>query len=225
MAAYSGPNIVEDGLILCLDAANAKSYPGSGTAWNDISGLSSSGTLINGAVFNADNSGSIRFDGVNDYYTMNDNAYSVAGLTDYTASFWIKLDAASSSIDKRFFWHGNYGVLIYKSTADGLIFYLRTSVGAVQITTPYSSFFDLWTHISVTYNGTAMKLYVNGELKTTGSNTGGIIDAAPTAFLLGGATNSFYTPCNISSAMAYNRTITDSEVRQNFNALRGRYDI
>jgi hypothetical protein len=35
---YTGPKIVTDGLVLYLDAANTKSYPVSGTAWNDLSG-------------------------------------------------------------------------------------------------------------------------------------------------------------------------------------------
>ena len=33
MAAASGPNVVEDGLVIALDAGNTKSYPGSGTTW------------------------------------------------------------------------------------------------------------------------------------------------------------------------------------------------
>ena len=46
MAGSTGPNIVTDGLVLSLDAANKKSYPGTGTAWNDLSGNSNTGTLI-----------------------------------------------------------------------------------------------------------------------------------------------------------------------------------
>jgi hypothetical protein len=38
MASLGGPNIVTSGLVLSLDAANVKSYPGSGTTWRDLSG-------------------------------------------------------------------------------------------------------------------------------------------------------------------------------------------
>lgn len=38
MAYRNGPKIITDGLVLCLDAAGTKSYPGSGTTWYDVSG-------------------------------------------------------------------------------------------------------------------------------------------------------------------------------------------
>ena len=67
MAYSNGPKIVTDGLVLCLDAANSKSYPGTGTAWNDLSGNGNNGTLINGVGYNSNNGVSLVFDGVNDY--------------------------------------------------------------------------------------------------------------------------------------------------------------
>ena len=38
MAVFSGPEIVNNGLVLHLDAGNSRSYPGTGTAWIDLSG-------------------------------------------------------------------------------------------------------------------------------------------------------------------------------------------
>jgi hypothetical protein len=70
---FTGPNIVTDGLVLYLDAANQKSYPGTGTTWNDLSGNGNNGTLVNGPTFNSDNNGSIVFDGVDDYVNFGDN--------------------------------------------------------------------------------------------------------------------------------------------------------
>jgi len=49
MGHYFNPNIVTDGLILNIDASNPRSYPGSGTLINDMSGRSAHGT-INGTV-------------------------------------------------------------------------------------------------------------------------------------------------------------------------------
>lgn len=68
---YTGPNIVTDGLVLYLDAANTKSYPGSGTTWNDLSGNGNNGTLINGYIFNSIGNGNLVFDGSNDYVNIN----------------------------------------------------------------------------------------------------------------------------------------------------------
>ena len=67
MALSHSPSIVTNGLVLCLDAANSKSYPGSGTTWTDLSGRGNNGTLVNGVGYNSGNLGSLVFDGVDDY--------------------------------------------------------------------------------------------------------------------------------------------------------------
>ena len=58
MGLFHSPKIVTDGLVLALDAANPKSYPGSGTTWTDMSENSHNATLhsvthssANGGVF------------------------------------------------------------------------------------------------------------------------------------------------------------------------------
>jgi hypothetical protein len=57
MAYQNGPKIVADGLVLCLDAGNPKSYTGSGTTWTDLSRNGNNGTLTNGPVFNTGDKG------------------------------------------------------------------------------------------------------------------------------------------------------------------------
>jgi hypothetical protein len=66
MGFYRGPQIVRDGLVLYLDAANTKSYHGSGTTWSDLCGNGNDGTLINEPTFDSGNLGSIQFDGADD---------------------------------------------------------------------------------------------------------------------------------------------------------------
>ena len=67
MGVYAGPEINESGLVLCLDAGNTKSYPGSGTAWTDLSGRGNTGTLVNGPTYSSVNGGSLSFNGSNQY--------------------------------------------------------------------------------------------------------------------------------------------------------------
>ena len=64
---YTGPHIITDGLILALDAASPKSYPGSGTTWYDLTTNSLDATLYNGVSFSTNKQGTMVFDGVNDY--------------------------------------------------------------------------------------------------------------------------------------------------------------
>ena len=61
-----GPDIVTRGLVLALDAADKRSYPGSGTTWFDLVN-SYNGTLTNGLTFDSGNGGSIEFDGTDDF--------------------------------------------------------------------------------------------------------------------------------------------------------------
>ena len=100
MAVGYNPKIVTDNLILALDAANIKSYPGSGTTWTDLSGKGNNGTLVNGPTFNSGNSGSIEFDGTNDSISLGPQINSDITETDITVSFWTYLDTTSG--DKSF---------------------------------------------------------------------------------------------------------------------------
>jgi uncharacterized delta-60 repeat protein len=85
MGISYNPRIVTDGLVLALDAANPKSYPGSGTTWTDLSGNGNTGTLTNGPTYSSANGGSIAFDGVDDYSALTSNYTLSAG---WTLSFW-----------------------------------------------------------------------------------------------------------------------------------------
>ena len=90
MASHSGPDIIEDGLVLALDAANTKSYGGSGTTWSDLSGNGNDGT-IDGATHNSD--GYFAFDGSNDYVDIG----NVLNQFPITISAWTKTNSTSES--------------------------------------------------------------------------------------------------------------------------------
>jgi hypothetical protein len=89
MSVIGGPDTITDGLVLYLDAANTKSYIGSGTTWKDLSGNSNDGTLTNEPTFDSGNSGSIVFDGVDDFVTTGQQLDPIAfGLFADSTSFW-----------------------------------------------------------------------------------------------------------------------------------------
>ena len=87
-------NIVTNGLVLNLDAANPRSYPQpyNGTAWQNIAPVSSSlvGTLTNGPTFNSSNGGSIVFDGVDDNCVL--GIVLNMGTNSLTINTWFKSD-------------------------------------------------------------------------------------------------------------------------------------
>lgn len=90
-------NSIANGLVLNLDAANLKSYPGSGTTWTDLSGSGNHGTLINGPTFNAGAGGQIVLDGVNDAVTTAAIS-STSGNNSRTVMVWYKSTANRNTI-------------------------------------------------------------------------------------------------------------------------------
>ena len=216
-----------NGLTLCLDAGNTKSYPGSGTTWTDLSGRGNTGTL-EGAGYNSANGGSLTFDGTDDYVSITSNT-NVAGLTTYSVSIWVYFNLGSSGIDSRFFWRGNYGVLLAKDTGNQFFFYIRSSItttGSIGGVGTSSSVLGNWNNIALTYDGSTVRAYLNGNLAGSTSMTGGIINDEPTIVRLGFyPAAGFASSCRISGCLEYTRTLSAAEVQQNFNALRGRFSI
>ena len=117
MALAHSPRIVRDSLAFYLDAANTKSYPGSGTTWTDISGKGTNATLTNGPTFNSGNIGSIALDGTNDYL-LNSNAGVLPDGTDlFTLSIWMYYDANPSGN----FIPGSKGTVVFSGNTQGTI--------------------------------------------------------------------------------------------------------
>ena len=97
MAASSGPDVIDTGLVLALDAADRNSYPGSGTTWRDLSGNGRNGTL-NGVGYNSANGGSLSFDGVNAYVDFgNSSVFNQSGGKSFTITCWALFNSATQN--------------------------------------------------------------------------------------------------------------------------------
>tara|TARA_R110000868_G_scaffold51388_4_gene162986 strand:+ start:1296 stop:1976 length:681 start_codon:yes stop_codon:yes gene_type:complete len=226
MTVNYNPRTVTDGLVLCLDAANTMSYPGSGTTWTDLSGNGNNGTLVNGVGYTSDNRGSLVFDGSNDYVTLSSSQIA-PGTGAFTWNFWIKLNDVSnmSIIFSGTGSNSGYGVIFANSAGYGLGYY----AGGYQIVDS-PTLGSSWWYITFTGNGGAngsrnLKLYRNsvqaGSTYTVDYN---FTSSTP---IIGANHSSFAELMrgNISNVSYYNRALTATEVSQNFNATRGRYGI
>ena len=88
MSFHHSPKIVTDGLVLCLDAADKNSYPGSGTTWTDLSG-NGNATMVNSPVFSSTHPSSFSFDANTEYFSLtNNNEMSMTG--NVTLISWFK---------------------------------------------------------------------------------------------------------------------------------------
>ena len=222
MGAAAGPNVVEDGLILALDAGNAKSYPGSGTSWTDLSGNSNTGTLTNGPTYNSDNGGSIVFDADSDHAVL-DSSFQVSTSGTYSFEAWIYKTATATN---------NAGILISCGSGgdkDGLI--IQTEDYSSKNIKIESSNGDVnavyYNGISQTLNGTSTGTDASFNLNewihvaVTGINVDSTDGAAHHIGQNNNNTNQFTG--RISNLKVYDRALTAAEVKQNYNALKGRY--
>lgn len=241
MSSYGGPNIVTNGLILCLDAANRLSYVSGSTSWFDLSGRGNTGTLINGPTFSSANGGSIVFDGVNDFVSGSDVPFRFTNT--FTLDSWVYFNGNNINgtiIGKR---NGSpynqYATAIYSGdpytggAGKVATFFGKNDAGYGDITLNYTLPSAGFYNIVASINVTSQTLYVNGVSRaTTSVNSSTSTFNIPGRDLLIGATrNDAGTgilgpfPGNIYSTKIYNRTLSAAEVQQNYNATKTRFGL
>ena len=223
MAISYNPHTITDGLVLCLDAANTKSYPGSGTTWTDLSGNGNNGTLVNGVGYSGSNLGSLTFDGVNDYVSLSQNI-----TLDFNRTFFFYISALPST--------GIYHLLNSVSiggfqnrisiTRTGLNFYRgdndlvsRNFTGGSQ----ENRFFAILT------DNTNLYTIEPGMTSLPAGSSLNSLPNGPRSFDSIGyqSTGSSWVYFNgkIPYFTYYNRSLSLAEIQQNFNATRSRYSV
>ena len=229
MGLAHSPSIVIDGLRFCLDAANTKSYPGSGTTWTDISGKNHDGTLTNGPTFSSDNGGCIVFDGANDHIGMLGTATDL-GINDTSSSFsfsvWFKTGATN---DKYMFdnYDGSTQDISFRLDGRRLEVYLRGSSGGIVNAVRYGYYtLNVWNNAVYTYNGSTGTLTAYLNATNTGSSTStftGNFESGSTFRIGTRPSGGGWFEGEIASALLYNKELSNEEIVHNYNALRGRF--
>lgn len=235
MAVSGGPNIVENGLIYYLDAANRASYPGTGTAWNDLAGSGLSGSLVNGPSFNSANTGNIFFDGSNDFARVE---YSpVISTAQFTVDCVLQENTPGTGLTVTFrrivAWNDNVttvqfilaqssnlrGFGIVRATGTRTPNYYITGSGQMP---------NGIHHVVSTFNGTIYRMYRNGVLEGNAPfvSAGAAIGTPSGSFFIGQrGDNAGYMSGSIYQLKIYNRALSAEEVLQNYNAVRSRFSI
>jgi len=221
MPTSAGPDIVQNGLVLELDAADRNSYVSGSTTWFDLSGNSNNGTLINGPTFNTGSSGNIVFDGVDDSYSIGNNT-SLDCANAVSVFVWAK--TPSSYIAKEIIMKYpsvNIGIPYgFQWWSDGnLYFHITTSVGWKEIQGLSGYNLNTWYYMGLTYDQTTLRIYINGSPTTTAAQTGTI------------NTNTYPIICSpglggsLANIQLYNRTLSAAEIKQNYNAQKSRFGL
>jgi hypothetical protein len=229
MSVFGGPNVTDSGLVLNLDAGNIKSYPGTGTIWYDRSVNGNNGILTNGPTFSGD---SVTFDGTNDYVILNSST-DFNKPTNITANIWVKYGSFNPTGNGRAIFKSsnlneNTGITVYQNTGvpyNSLKTYVNTSSGLIILTSPTLLNTNQWYMVTVTYDSSLLKIYLNSDLDS--SQAGGTDITWPETArtpIMGTSYNSYFNG-NIAIVQIYNRALTAQEVLQNYNATKSRFNI
>ena len=231
MSSLGGPNIITDGLILSLDAANSKSYQSGSTIWYDKSGNGFNGTLTNAPTFNSGSGGSIVFDGVDDYVSVTDTAV-LDILGDKTLSCWVYMGANSSGcgITGKSSSATNGMALGYGWNGNGFMALAWNSVNSPFIVKDLSRDITAWNYLSAIQIGSIRYIYVYDAfgLRSSSSSEGIHTWNNNVPLMIGNANNgSSPAPANtrISGVSVYNRALSAEEILQNYNATKGRFNL
>lgn len=235
MGVYSGPNgsflskklIPQDGLRVNLDAGNIESYSGSGTTWKDLSGNNNDGILVNNVSYSPPItgviSGTLNFDGINDYATIN-------ALTDYlngtpapefTIGVWVNF---SYLANRTGLWGKNDAIEFGPVNGNGVDLTLWSADTDVSFsyTIGDASLFG-WNYIVVTNIGSS-NLYLNGNLVASGPTVSGFSN--DTFALMSGTWDPIgfrYSGGDVGMFHMYNKALPESEILKIYNATKSRY--
>lgn len=228
MGINSGPFSAIDGLIYCLDPANPKSYPGTGTGVTELSRVSANPTLNSGVAYYANPKGYFEFDGVNDNIPFTLTNFG----TTTTVEIWMKMKAFSGGMPFGFLLHdiwtggGGGGTLGFNSAAGdsyGLTSAQVTNLGLLNQWKHYV--FEMRSDVSYTNN----KIYINASSQTL-SQVGGTENAGNRNFNSGNGRiscwlndNNYHQPMDIALFRVYNRALSQTEITNNYNAFRKRF--
>ena len=221
---YTGPNIITDGLVLALDAANNRSYPQTGTTWKDLSGNGNDGTLVNGPTFDSGNLGSIQFDGVNEHIFMPSLNNLSIWDNNFTGMFWILW--TGGVISGIFGISLNNGNFHFEIRSGGLIRLRHAGMSDIQLSGLVNQ--NEWTLMSFTRSDNIYKVYKNtAESGTRTQDPGTITEISEGPFIGESHFPIGSRPFSgkISQSLIYNRALTADEVLQNFNATKSRYGL
>jgi len=236
MAGTVAPNIVTDGLVLYLDAANTKSYPGSGTTWIDIA-AGNNGTLTNGPTFSSTNGGSIVFDGTNDYVSGSLSNFNVGCI-----SIWVNPSTLINSSSP----FQSLIVLKYTGVSNSE-WYISLGSATILLVNEYITIADVengtrtaiadggslpantWCNLTFNFELVAYKIYINGIQKTEITYGGGVSQlTVPNVLQLGAlfrGTIAGPFPGKIATTQIYNRPLSATEVLQNYNSTKTRFGL
>jgi hypothetical protein len=220
MAFSYSPRIITNGLVLYLDAANTRSYPGSGTTWNDLSRSGNNGTLVNGPTYSSANLGSIVFDGTDDYVNCSSITWTPTSFT----LMWVVNPKTRTDYNQRLLAFNDWGSFVFHTTTNGGI-YVGTDVATRFTPSQLPSntlVLDQNQIFTFTFNSGSAAFYKNGILL---ASRNGMTLPGPWGGFNIGRPDSNTINGTIGYVQIYNRALSATEILQNYNATKTRFGL
>ena len=219
-------DIIRNGLVLSIDAANRASYiPNATTTFNTID-TSMSGSFINNITFDSSTiTPTFVFDGTDDYITIDQTAGTLS-QNPMTTEHWVKFDEFDSGGDMllmdRDTYNGTNGIETFILGTSKVVGCRGSGAtrhdGSIVIST------GTWYHICIVFSGTTAYIYVNGQLDTSG--TIGAVQNSSHAMHIGNFPSFGYNfDGNWANLFIYHKALSAEEVLHNYNALKGRFGL
>ena len=207
MGLAHSPSIITDGLKVCFDAANPKSYPGSGTTWYDLSGNDNHGTLLNSPTFSSDKGGCFTFDGT-------DDRISFSSVAIKTVCFWGRLASGFANL-----------AALVASSANG------DGGGRFRSPGDTNDFQKSGFAPQMMINGVTNLTVSSGQLVVPHGRTmlqDYYVGALGPNRMLSTISHNFSSrryKGRVYAVLLYNRHLTSSELLQNYHAFKGRFGL
>jgi hypothetical protein len=226
------PAVITDGLVVNLDAGFTPSYPRSGSTWYDISGTNNL-TLNNSPTYDSGNGGAIDFDGSDDFGTSS----NLLIPSNQTFCVWAVREGGAPALVSGIltnhagvYAQGNMGINLSRTNQ------LSPSIGYTDGDTEYISkpttfvtqqnvvFYATLVYVSST---NSITWYVNGQFDSTYSltKTPNFINYPVCVGRWDAAWGNYYFNGKVYVGQIYNKSLSDSEVLQNFNATKSRFGL
>ena len=226
-SVHINPKIITEGLVLALDAANKKSYPGSGTTWFDLSGNGNHGTNAN-MTFETDKLGVFDFNNSTSESTIA-NSDSLNPVSQLTIEAVVNFDGNSTdfifekgNVNSQYSLFSHSTDLVFRTVHQGVAGYDSLYAYKTQGITN-----GQYHHVLGSYNGSTKKTYIDGKEVATKNKTGNLVTTTPGAAVgdFGGTSTGYPFGGKIALVRVYNIGLNASQVKQNFEAIRGRFGI
>lgn len=239
MSIYHHPRIVTDGLVLHLDAANKKSYPGSGTVWYDLSKNKYRAIPVNSSfpTFNS-STNDFTFNGSSQYLRIP----FTGSITNHTLVVWCKLNTLTPSgssaaggilgigVDGNQGPTGGFMSLVFNETIAGR-WVGQTAYGVQAFFSNSNETSTEYVMIAISYAANSYIMYRNAipiGSRTTSSPytyTNGSMMIGTRHFTnssYASVTNGYFNG-KVAIAQMYDRALTQNEILQIYNATKNRF--